>query len=247
MAIQGNLNEISLVDIIQLFCRNKEASEVILERDNDRGVLYVADGEVVHVQYGPNVGREAFYQLLQWDEGAFRIEKGETTTERTVQIPWTALVMEALKRIDEEEEEEEEGEEIPLLEAEDDVLAPTADEDLLEFADRVAGFVAGYIIDLDGVTVSGVALDPEGPFADGEAPQALFQMLDAVGQALSNVDAGELQETITLTSEYRFVTRYLTNGHTCLQLVLTATGNLGAARMYLTAYQLRKEEARSGI
>jgi hypothetical protein len=242
MAIQGNLSEISLVDIIQLFCRNREASEVILEKDGDRGVLYVADGEVVHVKHGSEVGREAFYQLLRWNEGLFRIEKDSTTTERTIQVPWTALVMEALKRIDEEDQ-------APDGDArgdDEEAFATTADEDLLEFADRVAGFVAGYIIDLEGVTVSGVALDPEGPFEDGDAPRALFQLLEVVERSFANVDAGELQETITLTSRYRFVTRYLTNGHTCLQLVLTAEGNLGAARMYLTAYQLRQEEEGQG-
>jgi hypothetical protein len=230
-----------LVDIIQLFCRNKENSEVILENDDDRGVLYVANGEVVHVQHGADVGKEAFYQLLRWDEGFFRIEKGVTTTERTIQIPWTALVMESLKRIDEERSDEDEEEIIPLEEG-DEAFAASPDGDLLEFADRVDGFVAGYIIDLAGVTVSGIALDSKGPFQDAEAPQALFQMLDAVERLFADVGAGELQETITLTSRYRFVTRYLANGHTCLQLVLTAQGNLGAARMYLTAYQLRQED-----
>jgi predicted regulator of Ras-like GTPase activity (Roadblock/LC7/MglB family) len=112
---------------------------------------------------------------------------------------------------------------------------------LKELADRVPGFVAGYITNMEGETVFAESPADHATFELDAAPEALFEVLTVVNRVLETVEAGQLQEVITLTGKYRFITRYMEKDGICLQLVLTADGNLGAARMYLTAYELQDE------
>jgi hypothetical protein len=215
MAIAGSLKDMSLVDIIQFICRNKEKSRVSVENKGDRGILYLAEGQIVHAESGQETGEEALYQLLKWEEGRFHIEKEVSAPARSIEQPWTAVLMQAMQRIDEE------GERPPPRQGAE------ANGILKELADRVPGFVAGYTTDLKGRTFSAESSPANATFGSDAAPEALFQVLDVVNRALEAVEAGRLKETITLTKKYRFIIRYVEEGEMCLQLVLTADGNLG--------------------
>jgi hypothetical protein len=230
MAIAGNLRDMSLVDIIQFICRNKEESRITVENNGEEGCVYLAKGRIVHAEYGQDAGKEALYHLLKWDEGQFQIEKEVATSTHSIQQPWTAVLMQAMQRIDEESQHS-------------DQTQPSAESgDILKkLADRVSGFVAGYITNMEGETVFAESPADHATFGPDAAPEALFQVLAIVNHVLETVGAGRLQEIITLTERYRFITRYIEKDQICLQLVLTANGNLGAARMYLTAYELQDE------
>jgi predicted regulator of Ras-like GTPase activity (Roadblock/LC7/MglB family) len=221
----------SLVDIIQFICRNKEVSRVSVESDGDEGQLYLANGQIVHATCGQETGEEALYQLLKWNEGRFHIEKEIPAPTESIQRPWTAVLMQAMQRIDEENERSTD----PRGDSE-------ASDILKELADRVPGFVAAYTTDLDGSTFSAES-SGAGAFDAQHAPKALFRLTEVVNRALDAVEAGQLKEIITLTEKYRFIIRCFEEEALCLQLILTADGNLGAARMYLTAYEIQREEA----
>jgi hypothetical protein len=240
MAIKGNLKDLSLVDIIQLNCRSGELAELSLTRDGTQGVVYFAEGQVVHVAYENDTGEEALYHLLRWPDGDFVIEKGVACDARTVDLPWTALLMRGLKRVDEERG----------LEAQQDEPGQNADI-LRELAERIDGFVAAC-----------VAGPGEGPRAHWVVEEAfdvqgacdsMLRMVGQVTESLARIEAGSFVETITLTSHYCFITRPVADGAVSIQVVLDAQGNVGAARMYLAAYlatrsaELLPSEAEKGV
>ncbi|MFP4346554.1 MAG: DUF4388 domain-containing protein [Anaerolineales bacterium] len=238
MAIEGSLKDMSLVDIIQLICRNREASRVIVEQGQESGAIYLAEGGIVHALQGDEEGEEALYRLLQWEEGRFRIEKDVSSPEQSIHRPWTAILMQVLQRLDEERDaREHEGGD---TETEDTTF-------LQELAERVPGLVAGYITDTLGMTFTGWVAAQKSAFDAEAAPEGLFRLIGSVEEALEAIEAGALEETITVTANYRFITRCYDEGTRCLQIVLATDGNLGAARMYLTAYQLSQDAREAAV
>ncbi len=51
MAIEGDLHDMNLAEIIQLNCRNAEEARVSLSHEGRSGTLYFADGQVVHATH----------------------------------------------------------------------------------------------------------------------------------------------------------------------------------------------------
>jgi hypothetical protein len=223
MAIKGNLKDLSLVDIVQLNCRSGELAELALTRDGTQGRIYFADGQVVHVTYEDHTGEEALYHLLKWPDGDFVIEKGVTCDARTVELPWTALLMRGLKRVDEERG----------LQAQEEAREQSADV-LQELAERIDGFVAACVAGPDDGPRAHWVVDED--FDVHHACDAMAGMVEHVATALARIEAGAFVEIITLTSHYCFITRPVTGSDASIQLVLDEQGNVGAARMYLAAY-----------
>jgi predicted regulator of Ras-like GTPase activity (Roadblock/LC7/MglB family) len=231
MAIEGDVRDLSLVDIVQLHCRRGDEAKVMLDNGAESGEIYFAGGQVVHAQQGAAQGREAFYQLLTWQEAHFVIETGVESPQATIEVPWTGLLMQTLQRIDEERgwaedrrrQEETQG----------------ALHDLLrQLADRLDGFGSGLVADGDGQVLASLNV---GEVLDENLARAmLFQTVQQTGETLRTMDAGRFEETITMTSDYRFILRPLEEEaeetDVYVQLILNADGNIGAARMYLAAF-----------
>jgi hypothetical protein len=101
MAFQGSLKELPLPDIIQLVSVSGKTGVFLLETADQKGEIYLHDGEIVHAIAGGLTGEEAVYELAIWQEGDFVFKPGEETGERTIKKSNTNLLMEAARRIDE--------------------------------------------------------------------------------------------------------------------------------------------------
>jgi predicted regulator of Ras-like GTPase activity (Roadblock/LC7/MglB family) len=232
MAIEGNLKDMSLVDIVQFNCRGQTEACVTLQRGGQTGAIYFASGQVVHAECGADCGEEAFYRLMQWHEGDFVIEREVPASKQSIMIPWEGLLMQTLHRIDEER----------------GVSAASPQESgdremLEELAERVDGFVAGAVTDIEGTALTSLVRDDA---LEAERVMAsLTRMVQQVNEALDIIDAGQFEETITITSRYRFITRpanWESVEPSYIQVIIGVEGNIGAARMYLAAYLLTQEE-----
>jgi hypothetical protein len=231
MAIEGTLRDMSLVDIIQLHCRRAEEARVFLDDEGQTGEIYFADGQVVHAQQGEKTGQAAFYELMKWQDAYFVLEKDLTTPERTIEVPWTGLLMQTLQKIDEERG----------LEAEASGSLSIDLEDLLQHvSDRVDGIVASAAVDGKGNVLASLVIDEE--FREQEALDALSKMIRQTDDTLRAMEAGGFEERITITTRYRFITRPIDEGESYVQVILRENGNIGAARMYLAAYLATREE-----
>ncbi len=103
--VTGSLAEMSLVDIVQgLELARKTAVVVVEYEDERRGEIIVREGRIVQATAGAESGEEAFYALATPGDGVFRIEyrRVPPSAGELVLSP-TALILEALRRIDEAE------------------------------------------------------------------------------------------------------------------------------------------------
>lgn len=101
MAFQGSLKELPLPDIIQLVSVSGKTGKFTLTRDNDRGYIFLKNGQMVHALVADLIGEEAIYALAIWNQGEFQFNPGEEPDRQTITKSNTNLLMEAARRLDE--------------------------------------------------------------------------------------------------------------------------------------------------
>ena len=101
MAFQGSLKELPLPDIIQLVSVSGKTGKFTLSRDEERGSIFLKNGQMVHAAVGDLVGEEAIYSLAIWNHGEFQFNPGEEPDRQTITKSNTNLLMEAARRLDE--------------------------------------------------------------------------------------------------------------------------------------------------
>ena len=170
MLIEGNLKELSLPSIIQLNCTEMNTAKVSLTYQGKEGLICFAEGAITHAAVGDLMGEEAVYELLAWPEGYFTVETGAVPAERTISTDWNRLLLEGMRRIDEEG------------------LAPEppatdAMTGLAQDLKKIAGVEGTVIISRDGMVLAS-ALDGD---AEKEGAVAVFvgNAADQVGEGLN--------------------------------------------------------------
>jgi len=105
MAIQGDLRDMSVYDLIQHYCQEQKTAELIIRQDNLKAELYFKDGAVKHARMGKDQGEEVVYHLLGWRSGQFTLENGVEPPAITIQRSWSSLLLEGARRLDEEKDQ----------------------------------------------------------------------------------------------------------------------------------------------
>jgi hypothetical protein len=101
MALQGSLAELSLPDVIQLVSVTGKTGAFDIEREGERGRIFLRDGQIVDAVVGSLRGEHAVYEMAIWSDGNFSFKPGETSEETTIQLSNASLMMEAARRLDE--------------------------------------------------------------------------------------------------------------------------------------------------
>jgi predicted regulator of Ras-like GTPase activity (Roadblock/LC7/MglB family) len=107
MPLEGSLKELSLANLIQLNCQEKNEVTITLEYLGKEGVIYCSKGNLVHATTGSLSGENAVVELLHWQGGNFRVENSAAPAEKTIKKSWDSLLMDAMQRIDEGETSQE--------------------------------------------------------------------------------------------------------------------------------------------
>ncbi|MBN1979584.1 MAG: response regulator [Anaerolineae bacterium] len=101
-AVRGNLRTMSLASIFQITCTELNQARLRIRHDGQEGNVYFADGNVIHADLGSKVGEEAVYELLSWEDGEFELEMDIPASERTINTGWSGLLLEGMRRLDEQ-------------------------------------------------------------------------------------------------------------------------------------------------
>jgi CheY-like chemotaxis protein/predicted regulator of Ras-like GTPase activity (Roadblock/LC7/MglB family) len=100
-ALEGNLQMMSLASIIQINCDERNQAQLILNYLGQHGTIFFKDGEMIHAESDGLTGDEAIYSLLGWENGSFQLKMGTEPRQRTISKPWSGLLLEGMRRIDE--------------------------------------------------------------------------------------------------------------------------------------------------
>ena len=181
MPVEGSLKELGLTNIIQINCTEMNTATVSLTYEGRTGIICFADGAIVHAAVGDVVGEEAVYELLSWPDGSFVVEAGTIPSERTVSTSWNSLLLEGLRRMDEEQASVERPAEVaPAMEL------PAAADEMATLAHRLKnlmGVEGSVIISRDGIVF---ASDIDGnPEKEGAVAVFVGNAADELGSTMS--------------------------------------------------------------
>jgi predicted regulator of Ras-like GTPase activity (Roadblock/LC7/MglB family) len=126
------------------------------------------------------VGDEAVYELLRWPDGAFIVEADEIPADRTITTNWNELLLEGIRRVDEDTAlMEEPVEEVATqLSSGTDEMASLASE-----LKKIAGVEGSVLISRDGIVL---ASEIEGnPEKEGAVAVFVGNAADELGTAMS--------------------------------------------------------------
>lgn len=107
MALEGTLQDMSLSDIFQVFRMGPKSGVLLLNKEEERGVIYVAEGRLIDAfivrgteRSVVSTGDEAVLQMLTWDDAGFVFRHEIATDQRPVRIEHDAewLILEGMRR-----------------------------------------------------------------------------------------------------------------------------------------------------
>jgi len=101
MALTGHLSDLSLSELIEFFCNQRKSGRLKVLYPNGAGYFYLQSGSVVDARIGVLRGIDAVYYALTLPNAEFEFSVDAEANERTINQPWTQVVLEGLRRLDE--------------------------------------------------------------------------------------------------------------------------------------------------
>ena len=98
--LKGNLQSISLTDVLQLLHVNKKAGLLQVNGEKVNGVLYISNGEVVHAETRTTKGEAAAFEILEWEKGDFEFLASKVSSQQSIRRTVPDLLMEAARTSD---------------------------------------------------------------------------------------------------------------------------------------------------
>jgi hypothetical protein len=101
MALTGHLSDLSLSELIEFFCNQRKSGRLKVLYPAGAGYFYLQAGSVVDARIGVLRGIDAVYYALTLPNAEFEFSVDAEASERTINQPWTQVVLEGLRRLDE--------------------------------------------------------------------------------------------------------------------------------------------------
>jgi hypothetical protein len=101
MALTGHLSDLSLSELIEFFCNQRKSGRLKVMYPKGAGYFYLQAGSVVDARIGVLHGIDAVYYALTLPNAEFQFSVDVEAKSRTINQPWTQVVLEGLRRLDE--------------------------------------------------------------------------------------------------------------------------------------------------
>jgi hypothetical protein len=101
MALTGHLSDLSLSELIEFFCNQRKSGRLKVLYPKGAGYFYLQAGSVVDARIGLLHGIDAVYYALTLPNAEFEFSVDVEAVTRTINQPWTQVVLEGLRRLDE--------------------------------------------------------------------------------------------------------------------------------------------------
>jgi predicted regulator of Ras-like GTPase activity (Roadblock/LC7/MglB family) len=101
MSLVGNLKDLSITNIIELNCVEKNTAQVTIKTRAGNAMVFFDGGKIVHARWGDLKGTEALYRILRLSDGEFRVTSDMAPPERTIFESWKTLVLDGMRVLDE--------------------------------------------------------------------------------------------------------------------------------------------------
>ncbi len=101
MALQGNLLDMMVADLIQHTCQDGKTARITIDHDGQHASLFFEAGQLIDAELAGHHGEEVVYKLLDWKEGTFTLEPGVPAPRRSITRSYTGVLLSGAQRLDE--------------------------------------------------------------------------------------------------------------------------------------------------
>lgn len=101
MPLTGEINDLSLSEVIELFCNRRRTGRLTVAYPQGTAQIYLEPGTIVHALFDDLKGIEAFHYALTLTNASFTFQPEVEAPDRSIDQPWTSVVLDGLRRIDE--------------------------------------------------------------------------------------------------------------------------------------------------
>ena len=259
MAVKGNLRDISLTNLVQMEAQSGLTGRLSVQHAGDQAHIFFADGEIIHAELGAISGKEAFYQVLGWEDGEFELESDLVAPDQTIKQHWSDLLLGGLHQLDESNALETEGNKKDEVFPEDlgklfglektnnspgegdiimeDNMAQKMQEVLADLSGEATGLFASAVVGMDGLPVAEFAKKS----VDVESFSAQMTLLiKLVDTTTKKVNAGKVEDYLLTTDKAYLLIRFLGDSDYYLGIgAVREASNLGKLRLYSRIYAER--------
>jgi len=99
--LTGSVRDFGLLDVFHSIESWKKSAVVRCENGGQLARVWVREGQVIDAELGPLGGDAAFWRLMTWDRGQFRVDFTSSPREARIEGGTRAALMEAMRRVDE--------------------------------------------------------------------------------------------------------------------------------------------------
>ena len=103
---RGVLRQVSLQDVIQMECLNRNSSILEVSTGKTNGQIFIKDGSIIHAEMGDRNGEAALNKILALRGGEFNLHPFKEPERQSIDGQWEFLLMEAARMRDEAAQEE---------------------------------------------------------------------------------------------------------------------------------------------
>lgn len=208
MAMQGNLRDMSVADIIQHNCQERKIALLTVEHNGKKAQIYFKNGAIVHAVMDTLVGEEVVFKALSWDDGRFILDAGISTPMVTIKRSWSSLLLEGAKRLDEYNQET--------------APQPTSKEEAGSKEEQIKSQLSGFLA--RAKFIKGLALvDLEG---NVRAAQSQDPLDKEIFGAVASATLSHSKRSLTLTRQGKFSYTIMQGETGCLIVATVNTSTL---------------------
>ncbi len=89
---RGSIDHIGLRELVEMHCLNKRSFSLLISRQEESGAIYFRNGDIVHAECGKLIGERAFFNILNWTKGTFKVDRTLSSNRRTISRDWKVLL-----------------------------------------------------------------------------------------------------------------------------------------------------------
>lgn len=239
---QGEISSQSLVDIIQFYIQNQSIVKIDINSSNLIGELWINNGQIIHASTKNNFGIDAFYEILGWQYGKFKIYLNQVSDIKSINKIWTELILEYYVLIDENKIEESslESDYSELETQENNIRKSNSSSTFRSVKEKIK-----TIMDLDGVLAASIVDISTGmPIAQDSKSNVdvesycayMVEVVKSHKKFLNKLNIKDKIEdiVINLNNNYHIVTFVLKQDNLFIYVILDKeNSNLGMTRIVL--------------
>ncbi len=100
--VHGTLLDMGILEIIQILGTGAKTAKITVTRGNQEGVIYMQNGQIIYAELGDELGEDALFRMMSWNDGDFIIESTNVKPpEKNIFTSNEILLLKVMHRLDE--------------------------------------------------------------------------------------------------------------------------------------------------